>query len=219
MSEADRQAFCERYDIAPDRIRAIPTGTDPVDRDRLEPRVEVRSRLGLSADLVAVFHGWYRHRANQEAVAHLRDTVAPAIRDAEIGLEFLLVGKGMPNLDLPNVTSVGFIEDLDPVLNAADFAVVPTLRGGGTKTKVYDYLSVGLPMVATRNGIAGIGLQPGTHCLVADGIGNVFLEHVHTLASSPNKRAAMRAANRRFAREHKWQRSVNRLDAFYRELL
>lgn len=219
VSRADRRTFREHYDVAPSRIRAIPTGTTPVDLESLPSRDAVRSQLGLSADTVAVFHGWYGHRANQEAVAHLRETVAPALWDATVELEFLLVGKGMPDWDVPNVTSTGFVDDLWPVLNSADFAVVPTLHGGGTKTKVYDYLSVGLPIVTTRNGIAGTDLVPGKHCLASDGVDDTFVEHVRTLASSPERRNAMHTANRRFASEHTWQRSVDCLDAFYRELV
>jgi len=49
-----------------------------------------------------------------------------------------------------DVNSAGFVDDLFSTLNAADFAVAPILYGGGTKTKVYDYLSLGLPLVSMK---------------------------------------------------------------------
>lgn len=219
VSEADRRSFRERYGVDEARIAAIPTGTTPVDAATLPPKRAVRERFGVDAETVAVFHGWYDHRPNREAVETIETVLAPAIRERGVDLEFLLVGKGMPDSDVPGVTSVGFVDELFPALHAADLAAVPILHGGGTKTKVYDYVSLGLPMVTTERGIAGIDLDPGTHCLVTDGVGSGFVDALVELATDDARRRAMRDALRAWARDHSWERSVDRLDAFYRAAL
>jgi glycosyltransferase involved in cell wall biosynthesis len=70
-------------------------------------------------------------------------------------------------------------------------------------------------MVTTAKGIEGIDLERGTHCLVTGDISEQFVDSVIQLASNDEDRVAMQRAQREFAREHSWARSINRLDKFY----
>lgn len=215
VSEADREALIERYGVAESRIRAIPTGTTLVDEADLEPREEVRQRYGLDAEAVGVFHGSYAHPPNAEAVELLAETVGPAVRERGVDAEFLLVGKGMPEVDDPDVTTAGFVEDLLSTLSAADFAVVPIHHGGGTKTKVYDYLSLGLPLVSTAKGVEGIDLEDGVHGVVTEAVDEAFVDGVARLARDAELRETFGENVRDFARERTWERSGEWLDVFY----
>jgi len=215
VSEADRESLIERYEVDPDRIRAIPTGTTIVDDAQLENPEVMRERHGIDSDIVAVFHGSYAHPPNEEAVELLAERVAPAVRERGVDVEFLLVGKGMPEVQDPNITSAGFVEDLFSTLNAADFAVVPILHGGGTKTKVYDYLSLGLPLVSTKKGVEGIDVEDGVHGIMTTGVNKKFVDAVNQMALDEEVRQEAGTKVRKFGRERTWERSGGQLTGFF----
>jgi glycosyltransferase involved in cell wall biosynthesis len=217
VSERDRARFVERYGVPEDRIRAIPTGTETVDRSSLNPPGEVRERYGLDGT-VAVFHGYYRHYPNREAAEIIDEEVAPATREADVDVDFLLVGKDPPAVSSPNVTAVGFVDDLYSVLNAADLAVVPIRHGGGTKTKVYDYVTLGVPMVATEKGVEGIDVEAGRHAVVTEDVDEQFQDGIRRLATDRDAAGEMADHLRALADTWDWGRSVERLAEFYRSL-
>jgi glycosyltransferase involved in cell wall biosynthesis len=218
VSERDRRAFMDRYDVDADRITAIPTGTTTIDETDRPSQAAVRNRYDLTGGTIAVFHGSYAHPPNQDAVELIQESIAPAVSERGLDIEFLLVGKGMPATDVPNVRSVGFVEDLFAVLRSADFAVVPIRHGGGTKTKVYDYLSVGLPIVATEKAVEGIGIESGRHGLITQSVDEEFLSALVELVGDGALQAELRSNLLELADEWDWGRSAKRLCAFYRAM-
>lgn len=58
--------------------------------------------------------------------------------------------------------------DLAPFYASATLALIPLTEGGGTRLKVLEALSVGLPVVASAKAVEGIGLVPGRHYLEAE---------------------------------------------------
>jgi glycosyltransferase involved in cell wall biosynthesis len=217
VSEKDRETFIERYDVDSDRIRAIPTGTEMIDENELEDRAAVREQYGLDDGTVAVFHGFYDHAPNRKAAELIDEAIAPALRRRGVDVEFLLVGKGAPAVSSSNVHAAGFVEDLYSVLGAADFAVVPIRYGGGTKTKMYDYISLGLPMVATEKALEGIDLEDRRHALITDGDVGAFVDAVERLAANRDLAAEMAENLEQLAADWSWERSTSRLSVFYGE--
>lgn len=218
VSKNDKRSFMDRYDVDSERIAAVPTGTTNIDEDELPSPVTVRERYDLSGDTVAVFHGSYSHPPNREAVNLIQEQIAPAVRERELDIVFLLVGKGIPEADASNVRSVGFVEDLFTVLQVADVALVPVRHGGGTKTKVFDYISLGLPMVATKKAVDGIELESGTHGLFTESVDAEFLSALSSLVGDDALQAEIRANLLDLADEWTWERSAERLEAFYQGL-
>lgn len=215
VSEPDRETIVDRYGVDGARIRTIPTGTTVVEASALESPEVVRERYGLDAEVVGVFHGSYEHPPNAEAVELLVETVLPAVRDRGIDVEFLLVGRGMPEVDDPDVTTAGFVEDLYSTVGAADFAVVPIVHGGGTKTKVYDYLSLGLPLATTGKGVEGIDVEDGVHGVVSEAVDQAFVDGVVRLARDEELRETTGKNVHELASERTWELSGERLSTFY----
>lgn len=216
VSEKDREAFVDRYGVSPDRIETIPTGAQSISASELESPAIVRERLGLDSDRpVAVFHGSYAHPPNEEAVTLIVDEIAPALRDRGVDIQFLLLGKEVPAVDSDDIVVPGFVEDLHSVLHAADLAVVPIRHGGGTKTKMFDYISVALPIVTTTKGAEGIDLIDGEHAYITADVDETFLECIARLAAEPELQAELETALRSLADRLTWDRSVERIAAFY----
>jgi hypothetical protein len=55
-----------------------------------------------------------------------------------------------------SVLYIGFINNIDELLCSADVALSLNVSGTGIHMKVLDYLSAGLPLIATPKSIAGI---------------------------------------------------------------
>ena len=63
----------------------------------------------------------------------------------------------------PGVVIEGFVPDLADVYATAELVVAPIFSGSGTKVKVLEALSHGLPVVTTPEGIAGLDGMCGHH--------------------------------------------------------
>lgn len=123
-------------------------------------RLRYREKLNIEDNkVVLVLTPGGRGKRNEEAV----DTVA-RLSEKELAKErdLLLIVTG-PWLDYRRKTRLpaiftGTVErsDLRGILAASDIALAPMFEGSGTLLKVLDYLSSGLPIVATPVSLAGI---------------------------------------------------------------
>ena len=67
-----------------------------------------------------------------------------------------------------NVEPLGFVPDVEPYFESCRIFVTPLRFGAGMKGKVGHSMSHGLPVVATRIGAEGMGLEHEKHLLIAD---------------------------------------------------
>jgi glycosyltransferase involved in cell wall biosynthesis len=68
----------------------------------------------------------------------------------------------------PNVTVTGYVKDVRDYMAAADALIVPLRSGGGTRLKILEGLSFGVPTISTSVGAEGLDLEPGRHIVLAD---------------------------------------------------
>lgn len=112
-------------------------------------------------------------------------------------LSICVVGKINEHIsELPNVTKIHFVEDLNQVYNESRVAICPMLSGTGLKIKVVEALSFGLPVVCNERGIDGLLNKTNNGCLVSNDastfsknieqllVDNHFYEHQQTLAKN-----------------------------------
>ncbi|NNE73157.1 MAG: glycosyltransferase [Acidimicrobiales bacterium] len=119
-----------------------------------------------------LFVGGFEHPPNIDAVRWLVADIMPLIIAERSGATVHVVGSKMPPdlLDLasPNVQVHGYVEDLDPLYDAARVCVAPLRFGAGVKGKITQALAHGVPTVATSIAVEGSGFVDGEHLLVAD---------------------------------------------------
>lgn len=120
-----------------------------------------------------LFVGGFRHPPNVDAALWLAEELLPRLQAQrpEIGLS--LVGSEAPPEVLalaqrPGVRVAGFVPDLEPLLDSHRLSVAPLRYGAGVKGKVNQALAHGLPVVATRCAVEGMGLEDGRDVLVAE---------------------------------------------------
>jgi glycosyltransferase involved in cell wall biosynthesis len=165
VSELDRSIFVERYAFEPERVLVIENGVDtdyfafrePSDLD--PPNVMFVGNLG--------------YQPNAQAARRLIDRIMPAVWAEFPSAALWLVGQ-QPDKNLVaaadgrKIVVTGTVEDVRPYLRSATVACVPLVSGAGTKYKVLEALSAGVPTVCSTLAVEGLELVAGRDLLVAD---------------------------------------------------
>jgi putative sugar O-methyltransferase len=119
-----------------------------------------------------IFVGTYQHPPNEDAAIFFAREVWPLLRSRLPEARFLLIGSAMTAkveaLTGDGVEVLGFVPDLQPLLETARIAVAPVRFGAGLKGKVATTLQAGLPTVVTSVAAEGFGLQDGREVLIAE---------------------------------------------------
>jgi glycosyltransferase involved in cell wall biosynthesis len=215
VSEADGRAL-QRLNP---RLRPLVIANG-VDVERYQP--DLPDALGLTHPAV-VFTGKMDFRPNVDGMLWFHRLVWPLVRAQVPEAHLYVVGKN-PHARLTalysdhSVTMTGYVPDILPYFGGADAYVVPLRIGGGTRLKVLEAMSAGLPLVTTTLGSEGIGLAPGKHALFADSA-SAFASATVELLRNADLGHSLGTAAREFVLEHyDWRHIVPRLDPLYASL-
>lgn len=122
---------------------------------------------------VVLFVGSLDYPPNVAALEELVTAVMPAVRARRADARLVVVGRRPPRLVRGLLSESSWSElredvaDLGPSYRAARCVILPIRSGGGSRLKVFEALSYGLPLVATSMAIMGVPLTPGEDVLVA----------------------------------------------------
>lgn len=119
-----------------------------------------------------IFVGGFRHPPNVDAITWFAKEVAPLLRELLPGVTTKIIGSNMPDsvreLAAPDLEVVGFVENLDPILQRARISIAPLRYGAGVKGKVNEAMNYGIPVVATACAVEGMHLRAGEEVMVAE---------------------------------------------------
>jgi glycosyltransferase involved in cell wall biosynthesis len=122
-----------------------------------------------------LFVGNLTYWPNADAAVWLVRDVLPKLRAlSPAAVRVTLVGDtggdtGLEALGLePGVRVTGFVPDLSPYYGAADVLVAPLAFGAGTRIKLLEAFSRGVPVVSSGQGALGLDVIDGEHALIAD---------------------------------------------------
>lgn len=119
-----------------------------------------------------IFVGGYQHAPNVDAVQFFVNDIMPHLRPLLPGVRLHVVGSNPPPavcaMAADDVNIVGFVEDLNPMLDQMRVSLAPLRYGAGIKGKIGTAMAAGLPVVATSLAAEGMSLVVGEHVLVAD---------------------------------------------------
>ncbi len=221
VSEEEKNIFVSRYNLHAEKVTVIPSGCHISALPNKESKNNAKKGLGIGLDkIVILFHGLLSWPPNRDAFELIESYGAPRFAGINDKVVFMLGGTGVPIFERANIKSLGFIEDLDEALAAADIAIVPIVRGAGTRTKMLDYLGMGLPVVTTRKGIEGINARNGEEALITDEVDQEFIELTAKLVNSVEERQRIGTNAHRLAdREYNWHRIGDRLHDLYQHLV
>jgi glycosyltransferase involved in cell wall biosynthesis len=157
---------------------------------------------------------------NVEGVRWFATSVLPLIRREVPNAEFLVVGSRPPasieGLDgHGGIRVLGFVENLDPLVEQCAAVVVPVRSGSGMRVKILEALARGVPVVSTAVGAEGIDLEANRHLLVADEAAD-FAAAVVRILREPALGAQLAEAGRLLVEtRYDWRRALSALDGIY----
>jgi len=122
-----------------------------------------------------IFHGDFRYYPNREALFLLIKRIMPRIRKLYPDIKLVVAGPGLPRISNGNIVFFGYIpqETLYKLICNATCAIVPILRGGGTRIKVLEYLACGIPVISTKVGAEGLELENFKHVVLVDKVDDI----------------------------------------------
>ena len=160
ISEAVWREAARLYGVDGKRHLVLPPGLREVRCGSRNLRERLRAWGVSEGEVVAVTHGSLDYGPNAEALELLVSSTRGARR--KYGAVFVVAGASRrlrPGWLSDSALYVGFAEDLDDLLCSADVAVSLNVSGTGVHMKVLDYLSAGLPLVATPKSLEGLPLE------------------------------------------------------------
>jgi glycosyltransferase involved in cell wall biosynthesis len=167
-----------------------------------------------------LFLGSLDWRPNLDAVSVLLESIFPAVRAFEPQAKLQIVGRNPPDwlrdrARQPGVELHGNVPDVRPFIARATLLAVPLRIGGGSRLKILEALSSGLPVVSTRIGAEGLELEPHQHLDVVDGIEPMAEALVAAIREPARMRAQADDGCRRVLARYDWDSLAERLDAIW----
>jgi glycosyltransferase involved in cell wall biosynthesis len=187
---AEEEDLSRLYGVPLKQILVLPNGVDveEITPVKAAQRRRQKEKLGLDNLPTFLFIGSW-HPPNLEALEFIVDRLAPE----RPGWVFLVPGtvknffeKQYPDRRAPdNVLLFGEITEAQKkaIYQAADCALNPMFSGSGTNLKTVDFLSSGLPTVATRIGLRGLDVGQ----VVYESEPEDFIGHMEHILSHPEE--------------------------------
>lgn len=219
VSSNDQLVFLNRYGLTENKVSVISSGCR-VPQLKNKDRIKTKIDVGFEPDkLVVFFHGSFSHPPNKEAFTIIENQIAPKFKEYNNVL-FILGGSGTSKYKRQNVESIGTINNLHETIYASDIAIVPLTAGGGTKLKIFDYLSMNLPIVTTEKGAEGIDLEDHINAIICKNVDESFTESLKFLLENESVRLRLGNNARKLAEEkYDWKKIGNKLNNLYFNIL
>jgi len=219
-SEADASLFVSEAEaslfrtLSPETAATTHAMANGVDCDYFSPAHAFASPFtGPGPHLV--FTGTMDYRPNVDAVVWFADEIFPAVRRAQPGATFTIVGSKPSKTVMalsarPGIAVTGRTPDVRPYLAAADVVVAPMRIARGIQNKVLEGMAMAKPVVTTSLGLEGIAAEAGRHLIVADTPGD-FVKAI--LELEPEKGVSMgRSARQLMEGAYGWRAQLAALD-------
>jgi len=160
---------------------------------------------------------------NEEGIEWLMKQVWPQIAQRLPEVELHLAGRYMPEwmlkLSVPRVIVDGEVPDVWEYMQRFSIMVVPLFSGSGIRIKIVEAMAAGKAIITTAIGAEGINYENGQHLIIAKDARS-FTDAVVRLCNDSALRDTLgKNARLLIAKEHDNNKLMQKLTAFYTELL
>jgi glycosyltransferase involved in cell wall biosynthesis len=210
--------YLASYKIKENRVEVVPNGVDTTLFVRYDSS-NIRARYALGRHRTVIFVGNMEYWPNREAVQAIAYEIAPRVRKEITDARFLVVGRTPREMALPGLIFTGVVENVAEFLAASDVAIAPLFHGSGTRLKILEYFSCGLPVVSTSVGAEGLDVADGMNIIVEDNMDEFSAKIVELLNDHESSLKLGKRARELVVEKHDWKRIAAKLNEAYFNLL
>lgn len=197
------------------KVYIVPNG---VDFSFYNQKKYVKSKQPLVLFGAADFH-WMQ---NKEGAQILLNEIWPLIKKKVKKARLWIVGKIAPEA----LSSYGSqkdiviqeIKDSREAYQKAWVLVAPMRSGGGSRTKFFEAMASGLPIVTTPKGVEGIEAKNGQEIFIDDDLEKLAEKAIKVLEEREMAEKIGEQAKKLVKEKYSWQKSAQKLDKVYREI-
>jgi len=202
--------------LAPDKkVDVIPNG---VDFSYFGKRKYQKNKQPTVLFGAADFH-WMQ---NKEGVKILIEDVWPQIKKQVKDARLWIVGKVAPKaLSVYANRKDIIIQEIDESREAYQRAwvlVAPIRSGGGSRTKFFEAMASGLPIVTTPEGIEGIEIKNNQEVVVEDNLDHLAKKAAELLIDKKKAERIGLGGKKLAKRKYDWSQSAKKLDELYKQI-
>ncbi len=150
VSQKDKQTLQKQ--LPNKKIVCLENGIDKINFLKKTPSKVVR--LG--------YIGSFDHTPNLNAVKYFYQQIAPLLEKENIQYKFFLAGKNDPKFvknNFPKITDLGMVKETQDFYKNIDFLITPIFAGSGSRIKILEALSFGIPVISSPIGAEGINIK------------------------------------------------------------
>jgi sugar transferase (PEP-CTERM/EpsH1 system associated) len=221
MKEYDLALTCSEEDLnyleqthGVSNLRLLPNG---VDLDTFHPMAH-----DYSHNHTLLFTGNMDYAPNVDGVVYFANEILPFIRKTHPSVRFVIAGQrpvdAVKALAGDGIEVTGFIKDLASKYNEASVVVAPLRFGAGTQNKVLEAMAMGIPVVCSNIGFAGLGITQGEGAFMQTSPES-FAQSVITLLGDEDLRKSTGESGVRVMQERfGWDAITDRLEGYLKEI-
>ena len=155
---------------------------------------------------------------NVDAIDWFIREVMPTIQ-RKLGAELYLLGKHMPDkyttMTDQGIHGLGFVEDINSMLNTASIYIAPLFVGAGIRIKILEAMSAGLPVIASKISAEGIEANREDGLIICDDANDFIAEITHILMHPEEARVLGDNARSFILKHHTWEHSAELLKTLF----
>ena len=198
-SQGDLKKYCA-LGVSPKAVGIVPNGVDAS---------QAAYNNAVRIPKTILFVGNLSYKPNVDGVMWFHKDVWPVIKRRFPEVQWQLVGS-WPTLEVESLAGNGIhvagnVPTLRPYLEAAAVAICPLFSGSGTRLKILEAFSAGVPMVSTPVGAEGLEVEDGRHLYIRN-TAEGFADAVALLLENQAEREALRRRARKLVEEkYDWE--------------
>lgn len=138
-----------------------------------------------------VFTGNMDYAPNIDAVVSFVANMWPTLKKDFPELKLIIAGQrpvgAVRDLESESIEVTGFVSDMSTMYEKASVVIAPLRFGAGTQNKVLEAMAMGVPVVCTEIGFAGLEIESGEGCILSLN-DQEFIENVRLLLNDAQMR-------------------------------